>query len=271
MCPSAPVPQHAEIGFHWTDEELLVFLERMVNGAPLAANVITEVNPYNILPWNLREHVWYFFSSEDPAATGIGYWKATGVDHRILSNSHTTACKTILEFYTGQAPNGNKTNWMMHQYKINQKGNNNAQDSTSLCRVFLNSGHNPKHEVQQSQASLNDSSGDNTYSMLSSMLNMEQNNYDGQNPAIVNSSQVTGRVDENGLLAVSERHFPEHRPNNPIQEPHEIYDFSRGDFLELQDLVDPESPSSSSENSSFLTMSSDEYFDSLALLQGGWI
>lgn len=43
--------------------------------------------------------------------------------------------------------------------------------------------------------------------------------------------------------------------------------FSQGDFLELGDLANPASPSSSSENSSCLSMSSDEYFDTMAILR----
>ncbi|KAI7751476.1 hypothetical protein M8C21_019911, partial [Ambrosia artemisiifolia] len=39
-----------------------------------------------------------------------------------------------------------------------------------------------------------------------------------------------------------------------------------GDYIELNDLTDPGSCSSSSANSSCLTMTSDEYFDSMALL-----
>lgn len=40
-----------------------------------------------------------------------------------------------------------------------------------------------------------------------------------------------------------------------------------GDFLELDDLGDPQSPSSSSDNSSHPTFTSDEWFDSVALLR----
>ena len=42
---------------------------------------------------------------------------------------------------------------------------------------------------------------------------------------------------------------------------------SRGDYLELADLVDGESLSSRSDNSSCVTPTSDELFDSLALLR----
>ena len=41
----------------------------------------------------------------------------------------------------------------------------------------------------------------------------------------------------------------------------------RGDYFELNDLIDPGCHSSSSANSSCLTMTSEECFDSIALLQ----
>lgn len=68
-------------------------------------------------------------------------------------------------------------------------------------------------------------------------------------------------MNETGNLAVRER-LPEHIVENAP----EIDYASRGDYLELLDLEIPVSPSSSSD-SSCLTMSSDECFDALALLQ----
>lgn len=56
-------------------------------------------------------------------------------------------------------------------------------------------------------------------------------------------------------------------PNLPVANLPETDCFSRGDYLELQDLDNPASRSSSSDNSSCMTMSSDEYFDSIALLR----
>ena len=44
------------------------------------------------------------------------------------------------------------------------------------------------------------------------------------------------------------------------------YDFSKEDFVELNDLYDPESSSTSSDNSSLMSMNSDECFDAEALL-----
>lgn len=51
-----------------------------------------------------------------------------------------------------------------------------------------------------------------------------------------------------------------------MEDPHANVDVV-DDFLELRDLDIPQSPSSSSDNSSCMTMSSDACFDTLALLQ----
>ncbi|KAJ4967590.1 hypothetical protein NE237_019439 [Protea cynaroides] len=268
MCPSAPVPPLADIEFHCTDDELVEHLERMVCGAPLPANVIMEVNPYNVLPWNLPDKIWYFFNSEDPKVTGTGYWKATGEGRIISKNSTTTGCKTTLEFYTDEAPYGTKTDWMMYEYKIYQKGlleKNEIQDSSSLCRVFLNSIQNPDYEAHHSRAGADDASGDYIHPMSAIRVNAEEICLHAQDGS--SRSQVIHGSDEDGPTAVSEMHLPDQRPDNPVQALHENYDFSRGDFLELLDLVKPGSPSSGSENLSCLSMSSDECSDSLALLR----
>ncbi|KAJ4964433.1 hypothetical protein NE237_024372 [Protea cynaroides] len=245
MCPPAPVPTLGPIEFHSPDGELVGHLERMVRGASLPSNVISDVNPYNVLPWNLPDHIWCFFNSEDPKDTENGYWKITGVGHKIPTNATTTGCRTTLEFYQGRAPNEIKTDWMMYEYKLYRKGlfeKNEILDSSSLCRVFLNSIQSPNREEHQNHTAEN-------------FLHAE----DGSN-----RSQVNYGLDEIGWRVVSERYLPDQRPDNPVEDLHECYD---GDFLELLDLVNHQSPSSSSENSSCLTMSSDEYFDSLALLR----
>lgn len=55
--------------------------------------------------------------------------------------------------------------------------------------------------------------------------------------------------------------------NSPPLDLWESECISRGDFLELNDLEDPLSNSSSSQNSSCTSKSSDEYFDSSAFLR----
>ena len=70
--------------------------------------------------------------------------------------------------------------------------------------------------------------------------------------------------DETEVLAAAERlPVPEHQGENLVEMD---FFFSGGDFLELRDLDNPAS-SSSSENSSAMSIASDECFDSMAFLQ----
>jgi len=75
------------------------------------------------------EREWYYFSPRDRKypngarpnrAAASGYWKATGTDKPIhMSNGHSkVGVKKALVFYRGKAPKGEKTNWIMHEYRL---------------------------------------------------------------------------------------------------------------------------------------------------------
>jgi len=155
--------------FHPTDEELIVYyLKRRVCGRSLKLDAIAEVDIYKCEPWDLpekshlqsRDLEWYFFSPKDRKypngsrtnrATGIGYWKATGKDRTITSNSRTVGMKKTLVFYTGRAPSGVRTNWVIHEYRLEDnelRHSDVVQDSYVLCRLFEKSGPGPKNGEQ---------------------------------------------------------------------------------------------------------------------------
>nr|WLM68365.1 NAC family transcription factor 13 [Larix gmelinii var. olgensis] len=155
--------------FHPTDEELTVYyLKRRVCGRPLKLDAIAEVDIYKCEPWDLpeksllqsRDLEWYFFSPKDRKypngsrtnrATGKGYWKATGKDRPITSNTRTVGMKKTLVFYTGRAPHGGRTNWVMHEYRLEDNALRHSdvvQDSYVLCRLFEKSGPGPKNGEQ---------------------------------------------------------------------------------------------------------------------------
>jgi hypothetical protein len=79
--------------------------------------------------WGEKE--WYFFYQKDRKyptglrtnqATEAGYWKATGKDKEVYNTTKgvvlLVGMKKTLVFYKGRAPRGDKTNWVMHEYRL---------------------------------------------------------------------------------------------------------------------------------------------------------
>ncbi|KAL3522367.1 hypothetical protein ACH5RR_015201 [Cinchona calisaya] len=150
------------LGFRFfpTDEELINYYlkNKVSSSANPTVSIIAEINLYKFNPWDLPdkalfgENEWFFFSPRDRKypngarpnrSAASGYWKATGTDKPILSQaSQCIGVKKALVFYKGRAPNGTKTNWMMHEYRLlndhhyswTQKGSMRLDDWV-LCRV----------------------------------------------------------------------------------------------------------------------------------------
>ncbi|ERN20552.1 hypothetical protein AMTRI_Chr01g134730 [Amborella trichopoda] len=142
--------------FHPTDEELLYYyLKKKVNYEDIDLDVIRDVDLNKLEPWDLKDkcrigngpqNEWYFFSHKDKKyptgtrtnrATTAGFWKATGRDKAIhMSNSKRIGMRKTLVFYTGRAPHGQKTDWIMHEYRLDDDFSDTQEDGWVVCRVF---------------------------------------------------------------------------------------------------------------------------------------
>eukprot|EP01018_Ginkgo_biloba_P013257 Gb_01126 [translate_table: standard] len=158
--------------FHPTEEELLhYYLKKKVSYEKIDLDVIRDVDLNKLEPWDLQERCkigstpqndWYFFSHKDKKyptgtrtnrATAAGFWKATGRDKAIHMNFKRIGMRKTLVFYKGRAPHGQKTDWIMHEYRLddNENPQQNAfndlqEDGWVVCRVFKKRTHHKGHE-----------------------------------------------------------------------------------------------------------------------------
>ncbi|KAE8690170.1 NAC domain-containing protein 43 [Hibiscus syriacus] len=150
--------------FHPTEEELLhYYLRKKVAFEKIDLDVIQEVDLNKLEPWDIQEKCrigstpqndWYFFSHKDKKyptgtrtnrATAAGFWKATGRDKIIYSGFKRIGLRKTLVFYKGRAPHGQKSDWIMHEYRLDDNTSNESnapigesvgEDGWVVCRVF---------------------------------------------------------------------------------------------------------------------------------------
>nr|WDA53390.1 cup shaped cotyledon 2 [Erycina pusilla] len=143
--------------FHPTDEELITeYLSKKVIDSTFDPKAIGVVDLNKVEPWDLPKNAklgekeWYFFCLRDRKyptglrtnrATDSGYWKATGKDKEIYRGKMIVGMKKTLVFYRGRAPRGEKSDWVMHEYRL--EGKNSAYNLAGttknewvICRVI---------------------------------------------------------------------------------------------------------------------------------------
>ncbi|XP_074313446.1 protein SOMBRERO-like [Silene latifolia] len=162
MPENGPLSVPPGFRFHPTDEELLYYyLKKKVSYEAIDLDVIREVDLNKLEPWDLKERCrigsgpqndWYLFSHKDKKyptgtrtnrATHAGFWKATGRDKAIFhGNAKRIGMRKTLVFYTGRAPHGQKTDWIMHEYRLEDDNSQFQQeDGWVVCRVFKKKNH----------------------------------------------------------------------------------------------------------------------------------
>lgn len=167
--------------FHPTDEELVgYYLRKKVASQKIDLDVIRDIDLYRIEPWDLQERCrigyeeqneWYFFSHKDKKyptgtrtnrATMAGFWKATGRDKSVYDKTKLIGMRKTLVFYKGRAPNGQKTHWIMHEYRLESDENGPPQEEGwVVCRAFKKrtTGQNKSIEGWDSSYFYEESSG----------------------------------------------------------------------------------------------------------------
>ncbi|XP_057251660.1 NAC transcription factor 47-like [Beta vulgaris subsp. vulgaris] len=124
--------------FNPLNQELILgYLLRKIKGLSLPTNLMHEVDIYLHTPEHLTvnyepqgDKIWYFFTprvkrykkgSRPNRSAEDGYWKATRVEKTIKTNDdQEIGFKKTLVYYRGNnASDGVKTNWIMHEFRIN--------------------------------------------------------------------------------------------------------------------------------------------------------
>ncbi|XP_024369492.1 NAC domain-containing protein 105 [Physcomitrium patens] len=179
--PTTKVP--VGFRFHPTDEELVgYYLPKKVTARKIDLDLIRDLDLYKLEPWDLQELCkiqadsnekqtdYYFFSRKDKKyptgnranrATTKGFWKATGRDKPIHTKLQTLiGMRKTLVFYQGRAPHGVKTDWIMHEFRLDDGPGRPAHEDGGwvVCRVFKKN-KNLKLKLQEKAVSYEEQLG----------------------------------------------------------------------------------------------------------------
>jgi hypothetical protein len=77
---------------------------------------------------------WYYYSRRTQnRMTNNGYWMPMGMEEQVLTSSSNkrVGMKKYYVFHIGESPDGNKTNWIMQEYRLSDSASSSTRSSSS--------------------------------------------------------------------------------------------------------------------------------------------
>ena len=103
-----------------------------------------------------EQNEWYFLGRKDKKystgthtnkATAAGFWKARGRDKAINSMHDLIGTRKTSVFYKGRAPNGQTSDWMMHEYRFETSESGTPQTSFKNYNLAFKKLNYPSHDL----------------------------------------------------------------------------------------------------------------------------
>nr|WLO57477.1 NAC transcription factor 18 [Rheum palmatum] len=235
--------------FHPKDDELICdyLMKKLLlipsSSADSSSALLIQVDLNKCEPWDIPERAcvggkeWYFYSQRDRKyATGLrtnratvsGYWKATGKDRAVVRQGRLVGMRKTLVFYQGRAPKGRKTEWVMHEFRLegHVAPSKLTEEDWVLCRVF----HKSRESIPPKPAQMNgyDESGCSSLpDLMDSFISFDHNHNDNslayeQVPCFSNQTDPNPNTNSSPLFQpMSVAAGPYHAPaygNNQLQQ-----------------------------------------------------
>lgn len=273
MCPPAHGPA-ADTFLNGNIENIFMYLDKHKPGSPLPPGLFEDINPYQHSPSHLPAGIWFLVNLTEKKENAFGIWEVKEEASEIFANSSISGWRTTLQFLENHHIMGCRTNWVMHEYKIILKklsAANKEKEARAICQVFVSGARISNIEKHHESKEYTNAGRNIIHTMTSIFPRKESNSRKGSPSGSLGEKGVDGMQ----LSSEAEKLLD---PWN-TKEQHYMFD---GDYLELDDLVDPPSRfcdylelddladplfRSSSSNNSSLSSFSDEYFDPDTLLE----